>query len=101
MDIRDMKLQVEMLQIKINALSDQVFSHLEQIETSIEMDWIEPNPIAKRYLIENMRDVYVTSAVVSDIEKDIERLNEELSKEKTDNTNSDQTEKVLPATNEQ
>ena len=99
MDIRDMKLQVEMLQIKINALSDQVFSHLEQIETSIEMDWIEPNPIAKRYLIENMRDVYVTSAVVSDIEKDIERLNEELSKEKTDNTNSDQTKKVLPAKN--
>lgn len=99
MDIRDMKLQVEMLQIKINALSDQVFSHLEQIETSIEMDWIEPNPIAKRYLIENMRDVYITSTVVSDIEKDIERLNEELSKEKTDNTNSDQTEKVLPAKN--
>ncbi|WP_419743590.1 hypothetical protein ACN5ZK_09510 [Macrococcoides bohemicum] len=101
MDIRDMKLQVEMLQIKINALSDQVFSHLEQIETSIEMDWIEPNSIAKRYLIENMRDVYITSTVVSDIEKDIERLNEELSKEKTDTSQDTLASDEVPAINEQ
>ncbi|UTH16960.1 hypothetical protein [Macrococcus epidermidis] len=100
MDIRDMKLQLEMLQLKVNALTDHVYDHLSQIETSIEMDWIEPNPVAKRYLIENMRDIYITSTVASDIEKDVERLYEEICKEKA-STSLNFGESDVPATNEQ
>ncbi|MCH4984912.1 hypothetical protein AB4G91_06865 [Macrococcoides goetzii] len=84
MDLRDLQTQIEMLELKVNALSDQVFNHLSELETMIDQDWIKENPITRRYLIEQQRDVYVTSTVVSDIEKDIERLNEEFCKEKAD-----------------
>ncbi|MCU7557974.1 hypothetical protein ROU88_00930 [Macrococcus capreoli] len=43
-----------------------------------------------------MRDVYITSTVASDIEKDIERIFDELKKENADNTTTDQSD-VLPA----
>ncbi|MGV2876138.1 hypothetical protein ROU88_09625 [Macrococcus capreoli] len=82
MDIRDMEFQINFLQLKINALHDHATNHLSSLETMLEQDFIKSNPVTQRCLVEQMRDVYITTTVISDIEKDIERLYEEFNKEK-------------------
>lgn len=100
MDLRDLQAQIELLQLKVNALTNHAYNHLGELEVMIEQDWIKKNPITRRYLVEQMQDCYINATIISDIEKDVERLYEEFCKEKADTSRNTLASDEVPAGND-
>lgn len=95
MKFEDLKFEIELLVMKISALNNHAYSHLESVESSLESPWCKENQVAFQYMKEANQYLYISTTLIRDIQKDVERLNE-----KTDNVRPDQ-ETTLPALNEQ
>lgn len=100
MQNEDLILGIERLKMKLRALNHHEHNHLESIETSLDTTWCQKNRLAYEYMKEVNQDLYISTTLISDIEKYVERLFEGICKEKADNVRPDQ-EITLPATNEQ
>lgn len=98
-NLNDVIVDVDSLKLKVDALNHLAFSNLETIENRLEQDWVTENYTLKKMTEEQVEDLYILSTVISDIWKSVERLQDEI--KKADNTQrSDQTNEVLPASNE-
>ncbi|MGK0576793.1 hypothetical protein [Macrococcus capreoli] len=95
----DLLVGLECLMMKLKALNHHEHNHLISIEHSLETKWCQQNRLAYEYMKEVNQDLYISTTLIRDIEKDIERLYEEICKEKADNVRPDQ-ETTLPATND-
>lgn len=78
MDSEILKNTLEMLDMKLKALSHHSFNHLDNIELSLETNWCKENTLAFEYMKEVNQDLYITTTLISDIQKDVERLNKEV-----------------------
>lgn len=91
----DFKNEMELLNMKISALSHHAYEHLESVEYSLGTRWCNENKLAFEYMKEVRESLYISTTLISNIQTDIERLNEKINKEKVDNIRPDQ-EKMLP-----
>ncbi|WP_414046657.1 hypothetical protein ACMGE5_10220 [Macrococcus equi] len=84
MDNNEMNMELELLKLKINALCEQAYDHLSDLETTLEIEWMKHHLVTKQYLIEQQRKAYINATIISDIEKDVERIFEDLKQENAD-----------------
>lgn len=78
----DVKIMIEQLKMKLNVLNHHEHNHLESIETSLGTTWCQQNRLAYEYMKEVNQDLYISTTLISDIQKDIECLDEEINKQK-------------------
>lgn len=100
--IDDVRLSVENIQAKMVALSKYSYDRLESVENSLEHEWVENDKLLKNYTKEQIESLYIISTLISDIQKNIDRLNHDVVRcskkiKRTDNVRPDQ-ETTLPAT---
>lgn len=104
MHIDDIQMETEILQMKLRALSNQSFSRIENVENSLEQKWVKDDITLTAYLKEQIEELYIISTLVNDIQRNVDKLNVDVTKcrnklNNASNVNPDQ-EKTLPANNE-
>lgn len=92
---------IEVLKMKLSALNHHEHNHLVSIETSLGTKWCQQNTLANEYMKEVNQDLYISTTLISDIEKDVERLYEEICKEKAIISKDTLASDEMTATNEQ
>ncbi|UTH16179.1 hypothetical protein [Macrococcus epidermidis] len=87
---------IEAVQMKLRAVSQQSYTHLDGIDKALETEWVKENGLALYLMNEFKQDSYITNVVISDIIKEVESLKEILTNnKKADSMLSDQTD-TLP-----
>lgn len=79
-NLNDVIVDVDSLNLKVDALNHLAFTTLETIENRLEQLWITENITLKQITEEQVQDLYILSTIISDISKSVEKLQEEIKK---------------------
>lgn len=80
MHIDDIQMETEVIQMKLRALSNQSFSRIENVENSLEQKWVKDDITLTAYLKEQIEELYIISTLVNDIQRNVDKLNVDVTK---------------------